>query len=135
MKIYSNFRPPKWHGQKFTKPSLTDQLADEPLERVYQRYVQSGAVPPLLRGDVDVNASDAELEAAMNDLATDDVSQMSRVEQADVLVNAQRLVEQLQAEAVSHAKMLETGHERPGVNAATNDSLKEGKIDTSQQNG
>ena len=136
MKIFSMFKnPPELIGQRFTKPSLTDELADEPLSRIFDRYLSSGQRPPLLSGDVDMDASDEALDAALADSALDDVSQMSRVEQQDVLVTAQRLVEQLRQSAASRGEERKSEHSATGAQAASNDSIAESKVSENGQNG
>lgn len=96
MKIYSLWKnPPEVTGQVFTEPTLTDGLADEPLERIYKRFVLSGEAPQMVNGDVDYSADDETIEQAFADSATDDVSAFDKVEQADILATAERLVEQL----------------------------------------
>lgn len=136
MVIYSHSKPPKATGQTFTQASLTDQLADEPLKRIFERYIRSGEVLPMVKGDVDANASAAELDAALDDLSDADALTMSRVEQAEALATAQRLLEQLQKPlAVKRKDASKTDAERSGVQAAPNEPLKDSKVDTEPKNG
>lgn len=136
--FYSLFKNrPKTTGQRFTQPSLTDELADEPLSRIFERYLSSGRVPQMADGDVDANAGDEALDAALADSALDDVSCMTKVEQQDVLVTAQRLVEQLQQQrtAASLEEERKSEASATGAQAASKDSITESKVAENAQNG
>lgn len=135
MTIYSHAKPPKIDAQTFTEESLADQLADEPLKRIFERYVTSGMAPKLVDGDVDIDASAADVDAALSDLSDADALLMSKVEQQDVLATAQRLVEQLQNSAVNRQKSAKTDAGAPGAKAAPTEPLKESKVDTEPKNG
>lgn len=97
-KVYSQFNPPPNFGEVFWKPSLTDQLAAESLESIVKRFMASGYVPPA-SGDCDLQiANDTTVEDVDNvfaDAGKEDVRSLDKVEQADVLATAARLVEQL----------------------------------------
>lgn len=98
-KVYSQFNPPAVAGEVFTLPSLTDELADESLKTIVERFIAQGAVP-VDRSNPDLVIGERttvdDVEAVFDDLRNEDVSRLDKVEQADVLVTAQRLVEQLQ---------------------------------------
>lgn len=128
MKVYSMWKPsPEPTGQVFIQPSLTDVLADEPLERIYRRFVLSGQAPRLVDGDVDVDASESELDSALADSALDDISQMTRVEQQDILETAKRLVEQLKSSAVSRTEERNMEASATGAQAESNEKVNEQK--------
>lgn len=98
-KVYSQFNPPASAGEHFTLPSLTDELADEPLSKIVERFMTQGQVPfDKSKSDLFLSSDTTldDVEAAFDDLRNEDVSRLDKVEQADVLVTAQRLVEQLQ---------------------------------------
>ena len=138
MVIYSMFRnPPEVSGTTFTQPSLTDELADEPLSRIFERYLSSGRFPQMSDGDIDASAGDEALDAALADSALDDVSCMTKVEQQDVLVTAQRLVEQLQQQRAAASPKEERKSEASaiGAQAASKDSIQQGKMAENGQNG
>lgn len=112
MKVYSMWKnPPELTGQTFTEESLTDELADEPLKRIYERFVLSGQTPHMVNGDLDYNADEETVESAFADTALDDVTQLSRVEQQDILATAERLVEQLRIKSAEPLE--ETGKTSP----------------------
>lgn len=106
-KVYSQSTPPAIAGEVFTKESLTDQLADEPLKDIVERFLASGTPLPSF-GNSDVVLTEtskaADVEAAFDDFATADVARMDKVEQMDALVTAQRLVEQLRRDASAKPK-------------------------------
>ena len=72
---------------------MTDQLADEPLQSIIERFQRAGvsiSVPPD-NGGIEVKSVE-DLDKAFNEPV---VSSMDKVEQLDALATAQRLVEQL----------------------------------------
>lgn len=135
MKVYSIWRPSPFKGQVFRKESMADQLADEPLDRIFERFVMSGRAPAYEGGEVDIDANDADVDAAMSDSALDDVSQMSRLERLDVLATAERLVEQLRESSVSSEKLRKTEAKATGANDASKDSGVSEKNQPTPQNG
>ena len=102
-KVYSQATPPSYDGEVFSKESLTDQLADEPLVDIVNRFLNAGSpLPGSLADGLDLAlAKDPvkAVETAFDDFSTADVQQMDKVEQSDVLVTARRLVEQLQRQS------------------------------------
>lgn len=130
---YNRIRDDK--GETFALPSLTDQLADEPLERIVNRFMAAGAPLPTMQDGVEIDDL-GELEGVFERLAAADVSQLTRVEMADVLVTARRLQEQLnKAQTLSDAEKRKSKAEASVEKTPSNDSLKEGKIATEPQNG
>ncbi len=93
MKVYSWSNRRKVKGEVNTLPSMTDQLADEPIQSIIERYQRAGvpiSVPPD-NGGIEVKS----LEDVDKAFSQVDVSSMDKVEQLDALATAQRLVEQL----------------------------------------
>ena len=93
MKVYSWSNRRKVKGEVNTLPSMTDQLADEPIQSVIERFQRSGvpiSVPPD-NGGIEVKS----LEDVDKAFSQPVVSSMDKVEQLDALATAQRLVEQL----------------------------------------
>lgn len=93
MKVYSWSNRRKVKGEVNTLPSMTDQLADEPLQSIIERFQRAGvsiSVPPD-NGGIEVKSVE-DLDKAFNEPV---VSSMDKVEQLDALATAQRLVEQL----------------------------------------
>lgn len=102
-KVYSQATPPSFDGEVFLKESLTDQLADEKLEDIVNRFMNAGSPLPGSYSD-GLDLASAEdpvkmVDTAFDDFSTADVQQMDKVEQSDVLVTARRLVEQLQRQS------------------------------------
>lgn len=96
--------PPRTAGEVFEQDSLTDQLSDESLEQVVKRFMSTGYVPRSTeKPDFELTSATtgAEVEAAFDDLRTEDVSRLDKVDRLDVLVTAQRLAEQEQRKAKS----------------------------------
>lgn len=101
-KVYSQCNPPADAGEFNDLESLTDQLAYEPLSEIVARFmVNGGNIPrPAEHADLiltDKTTSD-DVDACFEDLATEDVSRLDKVEALDALATAQRLVEQLSKE-------------------------------------
>lgn len=97
--VYSQANPPVTTGEFFTEPSLTDQLADEPLDRIVKRFVSQGFVP-MSHDKPDVvignDVTGEQLDEAFDDFSSAEVRQMDKVEMVDALVTAQTAFEQLQ---------------------------------------
>lgn len=98
MTVYTHAKPPQARGEDFKKPSLTDQLADEPIESVVRRFMQNPYIPSSARDElvVDENNPDfAKVEEVFEDGATDDITKLDRIEREEILLEASRLAEQL----------------------------------------
>lgn len=95
--IYSQKSPRKDVGEVFVKPSLTDQLADEPLDKLVARFMLAGGklsideadfvIKPDQNGNL-VEPSAKDVEAAFDDSATEDVAAMDRADAFEVLEQA-----------------------------------------------
>lgn len=95
--IYSQKSPRKDVGEVFVKPSLTDQLADEPLDKLVARFMLAGGklaideadfvIKPDQNGNL-VEPSAKDVEAAFDDLATEDVAALDRADAFEVLEQA-----------------------------------------------
>lgn len=130
---YNNIRNDE--GERFALPSLTDQMADEPLERIVNRFLATNGTLPMMSG-TEVPEDEEKLEEVFEQLASADVSQLTRVEQAEVLLTAQRLVEQLESSRrASRKEERKSDVESVAQKTSSNDSLKEGKLETEAKNG
>lgn len=100
MKVRSQYNPPEFRGEVFTEPSMTDQLANEPLSDIVKRFTLPQIVGGYLKQDASVILNDetleADLEAAFDDFAEADLPLMSKADQAAALVDAQVELERLQ---------------------------------------
>lgn len=108
MKFYTQFDPPASAGEVFKFPSLTDELADEPLADIVRRFSDAEIVGGYLRSKSEVVFDDkttpADVEAAFDDFAAADLPLMSKVEQAEALVDAQNELERLTKAAAAKRK-------------------------------
>lgn len=136
MVVYSWFNKRKkseQFGETFPNPSLTNELDNEPIANIINRFLSSGYVPSAPAGDVDSGSltDGKSVDEAFAHLEGSETSGMSKVEQAEVLATAQRLVEQLQ-EAQQAKQSEESAISEPGTqsqNASATDDLKEGKAE------
>lgn len=89
-KVYSQKEPRVDKGEVFLLPTLTDQLADEPLDKLVARYMIAGQKLSLGPADLEIddNTKDADIDAAFDDFATEDVAAMDRADAAEVLRQA-----------------------------------------------
>ena len=115
MKVYSWSNRRKLKGEVNTLPSMTDQLADEPIQSIIERFQRAGvpiSVPPD-NGGIEVKSVE-DLDKAFNEPV---VSSMDKVEQLDALATAQRLVEQLRKSSNNASKSapVDVSSSVPGV--------------------
>lgn len=116
-------------GQVFTQPSLTDELADEPLSQIIKQFTLPQVVSGYLKSNSDVSFNDKtteeEVEAAFDDFATADLPQMSKADQLAALVDAQVELERLRY-AMSSKPLTEPvkPQEREAKAASIDDSVK-----------
>lgn len=105
MAFKTQYNSPHSRGEVFTEPSLTDQLANEPLADIVRRFTERDIVNGYrsLKSDVvfDESTTEREVEAAFDDFAAADLPLMSKVEQAEALVDAQNEIERLQKATAS----------------------------------
>lgn len=97
-KVYSQCNPPADAGEFNDLESLTDQLAYEPLSEIVARFMANGNISrPVESADLQLTDKTTldDVEACFEDLATEDVSRLDKVEALDALATAQRLVGQL----------------------------------------
>lgn len=133
MVIYSNYNRRKESekfGETFPLPSLTDQLDYEPLKNIIERFMANNGHLPVSTGDVNVDdlSSNEAVDEAFSSLEGTDTSELSKVEQAEVLATAERLVEQLQAQQAKQSeKSAISAPETQNAKASATDSLVEGK--------
>lgn len=100
-KVYSQCNPPADAGEFNDQESLTDQLAYEPLSEIVARFMAHGFIPRQPeKADLQLTdkTTSEDVDACFEDLATEDVSRLDKVEALDALSTAQRLVEQLSKE-------------------------------------
>lgn len=99
--VYSQCNPPADAGEFNDQESLTDQLAYEPLSEIVARFMAHGSIPRQPE-KADLQLTDKttldDVDACFEDLASEDVSRLDKVEALDALATAQRLVEQLSKE-------------------------------------
>lgn len=120
IKIFNQYKSrPTKKGEFFTQLSLTDQLADEPLQRIFQRYVSSGMSLPMVDGDIDI-ADNESIESALADTACSDPSMLTKLEQQDMLRTAELLVEQMKKHTAAQLS------EQNSVKQADNDKGEPG---------
>lgn len=100
MAFRTQYNSPRSRGEVFTQPSLTDELADEPLSEIVKRFTLPQIVGGYLRQQADVVAdsklTEEDLEAAFDDFTTADLPLMDKVDQAEAMVAAQLEIERLQ---------------------------------------
>lgn len=100
MAFKTQFNSPRSRGEVFTEPSLTDQLAYEPLGDIIRRFTERDIVNGYLSNKSEVNfdekTTERDVEAAFDDFSTADLPMMSKVEQAEALADAQNEIERLQ---------------------------------------
>lgn len=110
MTVFTHAKPPHARGEDFKMPSLTDQLADEPIESVVRRFMQNPYIPGNARDElvIDENNPDfAKVEEVFEDGATDDITKLDRIEREEILLEASRLAEQL-TKILPQAKKVKT---------------------------
>lgn len=104
-KVFTAKVPRVDKGEVFFEPSQTDQLADEPLERIIQRFAAFGNQVRFGESDIDTSqASEEDIDKVFEDGATDDVSRLDAVERAELLQHAERLAELVAKASVSQRK-------------------------------
>lgn len=81
-KVYSQFKPRHAKGEVFTLPSMTDQLADEPIERLVQRFAISGGKLDFGHADIPNidNMTVDDVDKVFDDITTDDLKKMQSVD-------------------------------------------------------
>lgn len=124
--VYSQCNPPADAGEFNDQESLTDQLAYEPLSEIVARFMAHGSIPGQPeKADLqltDKTTSD-EVDACFEDLATEDVSRLDKVEALDALATAQRLVEQLRKEQVQKPRQAPQPQGAPDEKKAYTESV------------
>lgn len=123
MKVYSWSKPRKIKGEVNTLPSMTDQLADEPIQSIIERFQCAGVsltIPSNFDGVIINNADD--LESAFSQPVVDT---LDKVEQLDALATAERLVEQLRQESNKAPKSAQVSTVAVQTDTQTSDVKKQ----------
>lgn len=136
MVVYSWFHKRKkseQFGEKFPHPSLTNELDNEPIGDIIARFLSNGYLPSAPNTGVDATAlvDGKAVDDAFAHLEGTETSDLSKVEQAEVLADAVRLAEQLrdsqQAKQSEKSVISEPGTQ--SQKASATDDLKEGKAE------
>ena len=126
-KVYSQCNPPADAGEFNDLESLTDQLAYEPLSDIVARFMANGGNIPRPAEHADLCLTDKttldDVDACFEDLATEDVSRLDKVEALDALATAQRLVEQLSKGQAQKPRQERQPQEAPDEKKAYTESV------------
>lgn len=127
MKVYTCYNPRSEKGETFKLPTLTDQLADEPIDRIVQRFIAAGKPLPLMDGVELKDGSISEIDKVFAELASSDVSNLTKVEQLEVLQRANDLVAHLNSLTAKSKEDVKKAEDESKNSDKADDGLVEGK--------